>query len=450
MSISTQTQALLLLTGRFGGGGVVPAARIGPAPLDDAECERLGAWLKKRGLQLSDLLGASAAAELAGWTDTAPSSDRILALLDRAPVLESCIESWERAGLWAIGRADPDYPKRLKRRLRSAAPAMLFGSGDRSLLNRGGIAIVGGDQAGSEAFQFIERFASLAAGAELSLISGSRNALEQAALAASRSRGGPAIAVLSGDLLHVASSVRPGRRDDAGKLVLVSPSEPNAAPALRDAAPAGRCVYGLCDTALVIAVGQDGGAWAGAVEAIEQEWVPLWVRGAGHEASRLIGLGAHGLPSDEIAPRALLTPPRATPARPGSTRRIELDEPATGPMAAAFLTPPGPSLVGFAEPPAIFGEAEPGQPSPPPPRGAHLRLVPSPVEPAGDGGRRLFEAFMRDVLLLLAEQPCTQETIASALELTTEQTAVWMKRAEGTTQLRLDPRDGHYHAVPTR
>ena len=53
------------------------------------------------------------------------------------------LEKWQRAGLWVMTRSDEDYPFRLKSRLKYDAPPVLFGCGNRQLLDRGGIAVVG-------------------------------------------------------------------------------------------------------------------------------------------------------------------------------------------------------------------------------------------------------------------------------------------------------------------
>lgn len=449
MSISTQTQALLLLSGRFGGadpGLARPGGQTGPSPLDEAEWDRLSGWLKKRGLSPADLLNGGAD-RLAGWTGTSPSSERVRGLLEREPVLSACLERWEAAGIWAIGRTDPDYPKRLKRRLRTVAPAVLFGSGDRSVLNRGGIALVGGEPAATEAVDFAERFAGHAAGAELSVLSCSRNAVEECALNGSLARGGIAIAVLSGNLMRAVADGGPREAAEAGRLVLVSPCEPEAPPVPAASGPVGRCLYGLADAALLVGAGQDGGAWASAVEAIEQEWVPLWVRGEGQEAARLLRMGAHPLPADDAPPRTLLTPPLRAAPTPGSHRRLDLGQQAPFEPAATFASaPPGPSLVGFAEPAPIFGQDPPDHA---PPRGSHLRLVPSPEPAPPPPAAPLFDAFTAELLLLLGDGTMAADAVTAALDLTEAQSEVWLRRAEMAGSVQLDAATGRYRALRT-
>lgn len=468
MFISAQTHALLLLTADLGDQDDAG----GDAPLDVSTFDRLSAWLRKRSLQPSDLLQPEAAAQLAGRAAGGLPAERILALLRRGPLLAAALERWRQADLWVISRGDPDYPRRLKRRLRTEAPPLLFGCGDRILLNRGGLALIGGDGAEPEALGFAARFAALAAGAGLTTISGGRSDIEAASLLGSLSRGGGAIAVLQDGLLQEASSERLRQRVGNGQLVLVSETAPDAAGRATgaDHGPE-QCLYGLSDAAVLIAVGRASGRWAGAMDAIEHDWIPFWVRTPDQEANPLLRLGARALPGDEVAPRTLLSPPPAIPPRPSPNPARPSPNPNRADRATMmpFATPPpAPTLVGFAEPPDIFGarpqelpdagpcvEAAPPRPSEtePPGRSAtHLRLVPSgPRQPAGrEQSERvvgLFDIFVRRLPSLLADEPLNAWRIADALELTEQQAETWLRRAEANGQVRLDPVSRLYKAV---
>ena len=439
MFISAQTRALLLLTADLGG----------EAPLDAATFERLAGWLRKRGLQPADLLHPDAASRLAGRPGGAVPAERILSLLERETVLAGALERWQKAGLWVLGRGDPDYPRRLKRRLRTAAPALLFGCGDRALLNRGGIALIGGDDGGLEPTGFAAGFATQAAASGLTTVSGGYSPIEVAAVRASLSRGGGAIAVLPNRLLPEARSDRLRRPAADGLLVFVSTTLPDIEASPR--ADAEDCLYGLADAALLVAVGRTSLRWAGAITASERGWVPLWVRRADPEAAELVKIGAGMLSDDTMSPRALLDPPTA--ARRLGARPSPLQPLAAMPMA--FMTPPpAPSLVGsgrggFAEAPEPF-EGALADPSPPASgaapgteRGAHLRLVPSAARarPAQSAmaERSLYDIFLRRVAALLADECLGVWRIADALELTEHQADTWLRRAEAAGQVSIDP-----------
>ncbi|MGI4747812.1 MAG: DNA-processing protein DprA [Janthinobacterium lividum] len=445
MSITPQTQALLLLTARFGG----TKASAVHDPLDDTQWTRLAGWLKKRQLQPGDLLH-DPIRHLADWDD-AVSTSRIVALLGRGTALSACLDRWQEAGIWAIGRVDLDYPKRLKRRLRGDAPPVLFGFGDRALLNRGGIALIAGDEAPADAGSFATRLAEQIATSGLSTVSAGRG-VESKAMLVGRARGGDTIVVVADGLLNLIGR-QSDETDATGSLVLVSSSEPEAAFAASASLSAERCIYGLSDAAVLVGVSRDGGRWAGAIEALERSWVPVWVRDADHDARRLMRIGAHPLPNGTVSPRTLLSAPGIAPVvtepRPFATDTSSFDH-----SALISTRAPGPTLVGFAEPQAPSPtRGRPAGDETGPVR-TPLRLVPSGrttelvapsvPAPAPARGLALFDAFTEQLLALLALGPHTQEAVAHAFDLMLPQAQAWLSRAEQAGQIRLDPRNRLY------
>src|SRR6267143_374410 len=131
-------QAVLLLTAHLG-----KTSPDQPKPLGPAEYGRFAQWLKERGLHPESLLLEDPHRLLVDWTDSRITLDRITYLLGRSAALGLAVEKWERAGLWVITRADADYPARFKKLLKTESPPVLIGSGNRSLLNAGGVAVVG-------------------------------------------------------------------------------------------------------------------------------------------------------------------------------------------------------------------------------------------------------------------------------------------------------------------
>ncbi len=432
MMITTLARVLLLLTARFD----QPETAI--PTLDEVELDRVLAWLKRTRLNPADLLEPELPERLRGAPDAPVPPDRLTGLLERSTLLDAALERWERSGIWVIGRDDPDYPRRVKRRLRDEAPVLLFGRGDRLLLNRGGIAVIGGD-GDAAAVDYAAGFAVRAAAAGLTTISGVGNPVENAAVESSLSQRGSAVAVLAGDLQ--AQDADAWLRGSMDRLVLVSETEPGG-----DGKGPARCIYGVSDAALLVGVRRGSDRWADTVGAIEKEWVPHWVRAGDPEAGTLIRLGAHAMADEEAAPRTLLSPPRPAGL---STRRT---------MSAAFPVPaPQPVLSGFAEAAEPF-PAPPPQPllqpetqsqslAPSGERGAHLRLVelhPRATASAVHAGQpapdpSLYEVFGRQVEVLLRGGPLGAARIAEAMELTRPQADAWLLRAEGEAVVELDP-----------
>ena len=69
------------------------------------------------------------------------------------------VEQWNRSGIWVICRSDIEYPARYRNHLKGKAPPILYGAGDKSLLQGGGLAIVGSRSPAhiAEAIQYRQR-----------------------------------------------------------------------------------------------------------------------------------------------------------------------------------------------------------------------------------------------------------------------------------------------------
>ena len=53
------------------------------------------------------------------------------------------LQKWQNCGIWIITRADPEYPVRLKKRLGQKAPPILYGAGNKKILNTNAIKLYG-------------------------------------------------------------------------------------------------------------------------------------------------------------------------------------------------------------------------------------------------------------------------------------------------------------------
>lgn len=311
MQMSEQSQAVLLLTAWLGkpGKGEVK-------PLAPREWGRFALWLKEQGRSPEDLLNTrDVPALLQGWSDRDIDAPRIQQLLERGAVMAIALEKWERAGLWAITRSDPNYPSRLKRLLKTDAPPVLFGSGNRKLLDRGGIAVVGSRDLGAEELAFTEKLGGQIAMDGKSVVSGGARGADETAMLGALAHEGTVVGILADNLLRASSSAkyRPALMD--GNLVLISPFNPEASFNAGNAMARNKYIYCLADAAVVIkATKNEGGTWSGAIEALKKHWIPLWVKSHADRTSgnaALVDQGARWLPDpvrdfnaiiDHIAP----------------------------------------------------------------------------------------------------------------------------------------------------
>ncbi|MBF2734719.1 MAG: DNA-protecting protein DprA [Betaproteobacteria bacterium AqS2] len=242
------------------------------------EWGRFAGWLKDRGLTPEVLMVGRPREVLEGWSDRRITSDRIEALLDRGAALAVAVERWLRAGLWVMTRADGDYPNRLKRRLGVDSPAVLYGCGDRSLLDRGGLVVVGSRKVGEGDLDDARKVGIVAAGQGCNIVSGGARGVDEASMRSALENEGAAVGVLADSLLRASSGSKYRAHLREKRLALVSVVHPEAGFSAGNAMGRNKYIYCLGDAALVVHSGLEGGTWNGAVENLEKRWVPLWVK----------------------------------------------------------------------------------------------------------------------------------------------------------------------------
>ncbi len=383
MHLTPRAQAVLLLNVSFGKSDSDQSK-----PLSKREWARFALWLNENGLEPSALLKGDLDELLKDWEDRRITRERLRALLNRGAALGLSLEKWQRAGLWVLTRSDADYPERLKQRLGAAAPAVIFGCGNRSLLGRGGIAVVGSRNAGEDDLAFARNLGAEAARQGYSVVSGGARGVDRDAVQGALEREGTALGILADSLLRSAMSAAYRQYILSDDLVLVSPFNPEARFNVGNAMSRNACIYCLTDAAVVVcSEAGKGGTWNGAVENLEHRWVPLWVKpdsGPVSGNAELVGKGAYRLP-----------------AEPGPFSRL---------MAGA--APPGPL---FREDPEHDALAE----AAPPPFG-------EPPQPA-DGG--LYALFLARMAELTAEKPASLPRIVECFQLQEAQAKDWLKRA---------------------
>jgi len=273
MNLSVTAQATLLLTCYFR-----KASKEDAKPLTNLEWGRFALWLKEKNTTPADFLIPDPQPLLTGWHDCKISQERILSLLNRGHSLALAVEKWQRAGLWVVTRSDPEYPKRLKARLKTNSPPVLFGCGNQTLLSAGGIAVVGSRNACDADLAFTQQLGANAAAQCIGIVSGGARGVDEAAMLSAMHAEGKVIGVMADSLLKAATSAkwRKGLMD--GNVVLVSPFYPEAGFNAGNAMARNKYIYCLADTSVVVHSGNKGGTLNGAEENLKQHWVPLWVK----------------------------------------------------------------------------------------------------------------------------------------------------------------------------
>lgn len=272
-SLSPTAQAILLLTSYFS-----KASKEAAKPLTNTEWGRFAEWLKGNSTNPADLLGSNTEALLSNYHDSKISSERLLALLNRGHSLALAMEKWQRAGLWVVTRSDTEYPWRLKQRLKKDSPPVLFGCGNKSFLNAGGLAVIGSRKANPADLAFTEQVGAKAASEGIAIVSGGARGVDEASMLGAIRQEGIVIGVMADSLLRAATSSKWRKALMNDHAVLISPFYPEAGFSTGNAMARNKYIYCLADCSLVIHSGKTGGTISGAKENIKKCWVPLWVK----------------------------------------------------------------------------------------------------------------------------------------------------------------------------
>jgi len=443
-TLSPNTQAILLLTAPLIAGRGTSSSEL----LTPGEYKRLARHLREIQSQPADLVSPDAA-DLLRACHPVIDEARLQRLLGRGFLLSQVIEHWQARAIWVVSRADAEYPRRLKARLREDAPAVIYGCGDMGLLESGGLAVVGSRHVDDSLIDYTMAVGRLAARAKRTLVSGGAKGIDQAAMRGALEAGGKVSGVL-GDSLEKTTMNREHRNLLlAGQLVLISPYDPSAGFNVGNAMQRNKLIYALADASLVVSSDiNKGGTWAGAVEQLDKlKFVPVYVRSNSEHSAGLDALRNKGaipwpnpqdadefegvfdvtVPTPVASPQSGLslfssggsadiapTPPEVTEKSPESETQSEE-------KTATIVAPDGKPVEQAPDPlppVAQVPEAKPEAASP---------LAKTESTPAD----ALFAAVREQIQLMLKvpmKVPMKDAEVAAALEVTNPQAKAWLQR----------------------
>jgi DNA processing protein len=441
-TLSPNTQAILLLTAPLIAGRGTSSSEL----LSPGEYKRLARHLRAIQRQPADLLSPDAANLLRACQPVIDEA-RLLRLLGRGFLLSQVIERWQARAIWVVSRADAEYPRRLKAHLREDAPAVIYGCGDMSLLDSGGLAVVGSRNADDILIEYTTGVGRLAAKAGRSVVSGGAKGIDQAAMRGAMEAGGKVIGVLA-DSLEKATMNREQRNLLlGGELVLISPYDPSAGFNVGNAMQRNKIIYALADASLVVSSDlKKGGTWAGASEQLDKfRFVPVYVRSTSGSSPGIDALRTKGAlpwpnPLDADAFEEIFHSPTNSPTSELHTKSsLEFtyedglidalpNEPVFPERQFEIMEPVGASQLSFLElaekPPNLTSKQRlidmqilPARPHP-------VSLIATTVSAPAD---TLFEV-VQEIIVLLLQAPIKDTEVAAALGVSNVQAKLWLKR----------------------
>ena len=219
--LSSNTQAILLLT-----APLIVGRRTRVDVLKPREYSGLNQHLHKIHKEPADLIEPGSE-NLLDECSHVISRDRLQRLLDRGFPLSQAVESWRQRAIWVISHTDETYPQKFRDRLKDQ-PAILYGCGDHTLLNAGGLAVVGSRHVDEDILEYANQIGNLAASAGRTIVSGGAKGVDQAAMNGALEVGGKSIGILANGLKGAATNR--SHRDPIlnEQLVLISPYDPSS------------------------------------------------------------------------------------------------------------------------------------------------------------------------------------------------------------------------------
>ena len=430
MNVSPQTQAVLLLTAHFS-----KPRPDDTKPLTPTEWGKFALWLRDAKIGPETLLSGGLREKLSGWCDAQITRERIDRLLERGSALALAMEKWLRSGLWILTRSDVGYPSRLKQRLGPNAPAVLFGSGNASLLGRVGLAVVGSRNASEDDLEYSRLVGERAAQARVSVVSGGARGVDEAATLGALESEGAAIAVLADSLLRASTSTKYRKHLLADSLALVSPYYPEVGFSVGNAMGRNKYIYCLADAAVVVHSGRNGGTWSGACENLSRSWVRVWVKPTSDPSAGnadIVRRGASWLPEQATAIdlEALL-----------SGANVDASEPQKPDVVAGS--------GGVAETAASYTSGDAGAAG----AGASRKVDEPeaaetiPVATLSPRDSSFYEFFLLKVEALCRDRPRTAAELEKRLELSKAQLGAWIKQAVTDKKLKKLARPVRYEWI---
>jgi len=298
--ITERSKSIILIT------GYLPGSDRKLKPLSTIEWNKLASWLHQRKLMPEDLTGINKEKILSEWNDYKIPQERISKLLDRGATLAISLDKWQRAGVWVINRSDKEYPSIFKKALFQKSPPLFYGVGNKKLLSTESVGVVGSRNVSETELLYAHELGRKISNEGYSVVSGGAKGIDQNSMIGALENDGTCIGILADRLLQRSTSKIYRRHIMASNLVLLCPYHPEAKFNVGNAMSRNKFIYLKSKATFVVHSGLKGGTWTGAIENLNNKWVPIFVKQNKDSNSGnllLLKKGAQELPAsvDEIS-----------------------------------------------------------------------------------------------------------------------------------------------------
>lgn len=281
--MTPREQGFLLLTSQLGD----PQRR----PLTAAQFRTLAQ--RARGMEKPTVLRELTQKDLVRLGCGGELAQRILGLLEQQELLEHYLRRGSRAGCVPLTRVTGEYPAAVLNRLGLDAPGCLWAKGERSLLEKPAVALVGSRDLCPENEAFAREVGRQAARQGFVLVSGNARGADRAAQESCLAAGGQVICVAADELER--------HRPEPGTLYLSEEGFDLAFSTPR-ALSRNRVIHCMGLRTFVAQCGyQRGGTWDGTARNLRFGWSPVYCFDDGSNGAELLAqMGAELIKMEEL------------------------------------------------------------------------------------------------------------------------------------------------------
>lgn len=164
-----------------------------------------------------------------------------------------------------------DYPKTLKLNLKYNAPTVIYLKGNKSLLQKQSVAIVGSRKADMKSLLFTDNIAKKATMEQKVVVSGFAKGVDRKALDSALEANGESIIVLPQGIMTFSSGFKEYYKSIAqGKVLVMSTFAPKAPWSVELAMARNPIIYGMASEIYVAQSDDKGGTWSGVIDGLRK------------------------------------------------------------------------------------------------------------------------------------------------------------------------------------
>lgn len=241
-------------------------------PLEPSEWSALAAKMLEIGVAPENLLSFSAQDFIEILGETPESAQRMTRLLERSASLAFEIADYEAKGIHIITRADDEYPKQLKEKLKRSCPPLFYCAGDMSILHRKAVGYVGSRKVSPEDAKFAVDTVSKTVGNQYAVVSGGAKGVDTVSSETAINSGGFAIEYLGDSMIKRMKNSALLEAIQNGQLLLLSFVNPDAGFFAGNLMARNKFIYAQSVGTVIVRSEKKGGTWTGANENLRNGW----------------------------------------------------------------------------------------------------------------------------------------------------------------------------------